>query len=775
MPGGGDTDELRMLETGVAEPWFVALVLVGFDIDKGQVVESCVPEFTLTDAEREAICFHSMPDSAAGGTGREDALFSFRVPRRGGGPGAASASESGSGSRAESGAGADTAAGSGLELGGVDGGPAQALSSADSDGSRSTTSSAGPPAVLRRAVSASPERASISSRRLLLAHSLFRQAPDPSSPRGSFQKALVLVTSTPYLTLPHMLLTALADDAFVFGDVALKRAVTDAAQWPDPRAQFETRALKLRLLESELTVSLPDAFLSSFAAPQAAVRAAPGDDDGFASTRGANCTSMGKFSKMTRNSLLLDSSSPISSSDPGEAQDEIPAPDLHRHRDGSGVSWAEQQKRAGSHLVGGGGGGGACGGGSGTTSRGGGSRRQDERLAALKGHPGASEAALVRCWPACMPSSNPTAPPFHEIDIMRALSGVHDRIWALWELVALGEPLVVLAPTPSQCSSAVLAVMSLIHPLPFVGDWRPYFCIQDIDYPRFAGAESISQVLPRGAVFGVTSPHVLQTLKFPHVLTVSGTGDRGVNVTYKPGLKSPNRTSLHQSRQLNSLMNTALSARTKRDQNAMAAAAFDVRSCLLERVTRPFLRAFDRYLVPTWGDGQSTSSEPYASDPFGRGLSLLNFSPECFPDPEDLAAPGVLALFKSGTVSRTRARGFYRRFTSGPVFSLWWRPARAAAMRGCAEEHRKHMLEACARGVGVRMTRLGVSCDPAELDETVDLCLRLRSELAVVPPADTLLKAKLGQLLGDVRAALPEELMGSVGKMPTLPTEDIRS
>jgi hypothetical protein len=359
------------------------------------------------------------------------------------------------------------------------------------------------------------------------------------------------------------------------------------------------------------------------------------------------------------------------------------------------------------------------------------------------------------------------------VDLVRALSGAHDKLWALWELVALGEPLAVLAPTPSQASAAVFAVLGLIHPLPFVGDWRPYFCIQDAEFERLAAARCVRDALPKGAVFGVTSAHVLQCLKFAHVLSVCGEGDAGVKVTYKPGLKTPHNASLYRSKQLAGVMSSAVAARAKR--GACPASCLDVRACLLDRVTRPFIRAFDQYLVPTWGGRRDVGDAAYVSDPFGKVVRLAGLDLDVFPTAEDLAAPGVLALFKCGTVSKSRARSFYGRFVHGPVFKAWWKAAQASALRECAAVHREAMLEACARGVGVVLTQLDSSAaetDARQVDDMVDKCLRIRTELTAVPAGDKLLRERLYSLLKDISRGLPEELVASVGGLDPVTRRD---
>lgn len=40
-----------------------------------------------------------------------------------------------------------------------------------------------------------------------------------------------------------------------------------------------------------------------------------------------------------------------------------------------------------------------------------------------------------------------------------------DDLWLLWELVLLGEPLVVMAPEPGICSESVVALIDLINPV----------------------------------------------------------------------------------------------------------------------------------------------------------------------------------------------------------------------------------------------------------------------------------------------------------------------
>ncbi len=43
--------------------------------------------------------------------------------------------------------------------------------------------------------------------------------------------------------------------------------------------------------------------------------------------------------------------------------------------------------------------------------------------------------------------------PFGDCDCFTPLRGVLPQLWALWELLLLGQPLMVVAPTPGECAS----------------------------------------------------------------------------------------------------------------------------------------------------------------------------------------------------------------------------------------------------------------------------------------------------------------------------------
>ncbi|XP_019177075.1 PREDICTED: protein DENND6A isoform X2 [Ipomoea nil] len=108
---------------------------------------------------------------------------------------------------------------------------------------------------------------------------------------------------------------------------------------------------------------------------------------------------------------------------------------------------------------------------------------------------------------------------FHDSDLFGIFRGLLMQLWKLWELLLIGEPILIIAPTPPQCCEAVAGLVSLVAPLLCSIDYRPYFTIHD---PEFAHLNS----LPEGAKFppmvlGVTNLFFLKALRnIPHTVSV---------------------------------------------------------------------------------------------------------------------------------------------------------------------------------------------------------------------------------------------------------------
>jgi hypothetical protein len=95
-------------------------------------------------------------------------------------------------------------------------------------------------------------------------------------------------------------------------------------------------------------------------------------------------------------------------------------------------------------------------------------------------------------------------------------------LWTLWELVLLGEPVVVKSAFPQSCSRAVLALVDLITPLDYGGDFRPYSTIHDPDLSSVFNIEGFS-----AKILGVTNPVFERMLEdWPHHIMLGQWQDR---------------------------------------------------------------------------------------------------------------------------------------------------------------------------------------------------------------------------------------------------------
>uniref|UniRef100_A0A5F7ZIB9 DENN domain containing 6B n=1 Tax=Macaca mulatta TaxID=9544 RepID=A0A5F7ZIB9_MACMU len=125
----------------------------------------------------------------------------------------------------------------------------------------------------------------------------------------------------------------------------------------------------------------------------------------------------------------------------------------------------------------------------------------------------------------------------HELDLFRCFRPVLTHVQTLWELVLLGEPLLVLAPSPDVSSEMVLALTSCLQPLRFCCDFRPYFTIHDSEFKEFTTRTQA----PPNVVLGVTNPFFIKTLQhWPHILRV-GEPKMSGDLPKQVKLKKPSR------------------------------------------------------------------------------------------------------------------------------------------------------------------------------------------------------------------------------------------
>lgn len=108
---------------------------------------------------------------------------------------------------------------------------------------------------------------------------------------------------------------------------------------------------------------------------------------------------------------------------------------------------------------------------------------------------------------------------FHDADLFGIFRGVLLQLWMLWELLLIGEPILIIAPTPPQCCEAVAGLVSLIAPLFCSVDFRPYFTIHDLEFARLNSLQDNDTFPPM--ILGVTNLFFLKALRnMPHIVSV---------------------------------------------------------------------------------------------------------------------------------------------------------------------------------------------------------------------------------------------------------------
>ncbi len=92
----------------------------------------------------------------------------------------------------------------------------------------------------------------------------------------------------------------------------------------------------------------------------------------------------------------------------------------------------------------------------------------------------------------------------HELNFYRHFKTHIPHLHHMWELVIQGSPILILSPTAGECSSAVMALVSIIAPIPYAGDYRPYFTVHNSEFRNLQAQNTI---------LGVTNPFFVKALE----------------------------------------------------------------------------------------------------------------------------------------------------------------------------------------------------------------------------------------------------------------------
>uniref|UniRef100_A0A8C1KUE9 DENN/MADD domain containing 6B n=1 Tax=Cyprinus carpio TaxID=7962 RepID=A0A8C1KUE9_CYPCA len=329
-----------------------------------------------------------------------------------------------------------------------------------------------------------------------------------------------------------------------------------------------------------------------------------------------------------------------------------------------------------------------------------------------------------------------------DLHVIRCFQSVLIHMQMLWELMLLGEPVVVMAPSPTVSSETVLALVSAIAPLRYCGDYRPYFTIHDSEFKEYTTRTQA----PPNVILGVTNPFFIKTFHcWPHIirlgdLKMSGDLPKQVKVKKlaklktldtKTGIYTAYKTFLHKDK---SFIKRLLKGIQKKRPSEVQSAI--LRRHLLEQ-TESFILPLERYLESLMPPQRSMS--PWKTPP-----QIRSFSQDEFMKTLEQAGP-QLTLKGDWT-------GLYRRFFRSPNFDSWYR-LRHREMTQKVEC--LHLEAICAADL------LTWNKDKSEV-EIVDLILKLREKLMKarkhqLPVKEELLE-KLEQSIQTIISSLPEDL-----------------
>ncbi|NWR60664.1 DEN6B protein, partial [Bucorvus abyssinicus] len=335
-------------------------------------------------------------------------------------------------------------------------------------------------------------------------------------------------------------------------------------------------------------------------------------------------------------------------------------------------------------------------------------------------------------------------PSVHELDLFRCFQPVLIHIQMLWELMLLGEPIVVMAPSPTVSSEMVLALTSCLAPLRYCCDYRPYFTIHDSEFKEYTTRTQA----PPNIVVGVTNPFFIKTLQhWPHILRVgelrmSGDLPKQVKVKKlaklktldtKPGIYTSYKTFLHKDKTL--IKRLLKGIQRKRPSEVQSAL---LRRHLLE-LTQSFIIPLEHYIA-------SLMPLQRAITPWKNPPQIRPFRQEDFMKTLEHAGPQLTCVLKGDWL------GLYRRFFKSPNFDGWYRQRHKEMTQKLEALH----LEAICEADIVAWMK-----DKSEV-EIVDLVLKLREKLVRarcqhLPVKEETLQ-RVGLYIETIIGSLPEDL-----------------
>ncbi|KAJ6650036.1 Protein DENND6B [Pseudolycoriella hygida] len=253
----------------------------------------------------------------------------------------------------------------------------------------------------------------------------------------------------------------------------------------------------------------------------------------------------------------------------------------------------------------------------------------------------------------------------HEIDLFRSLFSVLTHIHLLWELVLVGEPIVVMASSPTDCSLMVQSLLSLIAPIAYAAESRPYFTIHDSEFKEFTQQNQG----PPPVILGVTNPFFAKTLShWPHTIRLIDGGTQN-NLSIGQNLRKVKSSS--RLMELSPGVYTQYKPFLQKDKSVIKKVMLGVKmsrpsavqSCLLRRhmleLTQSFMIPLERYMA---------SLMPLQKDisPFKAAPTPHPFKQDDFLATLEQSGPQLTSTLKGDW------EGLYKRFFRSPNFKGWY-------------------------------------------------------------------------------------------------------
>uniref|UniRef100_H2YY45 UDENN domain-containing protein n=1 Tax=Ciona savignyi TaxID=51511 RepID=H2YY45_CIOSA len=332
----------------------------------------------------------------------------------------------------------------------------------------------------------------------------------------------------------------------------------------------------------------------------------------------------------------------------------------------------------------------------------------------------------------------------HEVNLYESLCDVLPHIHLLWELVLIGAPIVVMAPSPTVCSSTVLALVSSISPLRYCSDYRPYFTIHDSEFKEYTTKTQAPYLcfIP----VDVKTWRVRGAGEFPWTHLNIAPPSTKLKMASKIKTFDPKSGIYSKYKQFLKKDKNFIKGLTK---DFSGKCQFQAQSALLRRhfleLTQSFIIPLERYLA-------SLMPLQKCISPLKAPPTLKPFRPNDFIQTLDSNGPQLTSGTKGDWI------GLYRRFMQSANFEHWLCRRKLEMEKKLVSLHMAALSE----------TDLMSWCQQKSEVEIVDMVLRIREKINLVRSHKLDVSTETVELLADkltgITNTLPADLQGILSK-----------